>query len=743
MSIRTKIILLPLCVALLVAILMGIGMYKAERTSLEMIHNRELEVAENWLTASVQGSHKEALARAELIAALPPVQRAVADRDDMALERLLAPGFPKLLAETGLVQLQLHTPPATSLIRIHKLEKRGDDLSAFRQTVVDANTSGQSLSGLERGRAGIGARGVAVIEYEGAPVGTVEVGLSLGTDFLTDLSAQTGYQYEYYAMPDGDIAVFDETTNGELRLGTTLDHPPLLSADDLAGLRTGPSLDRDIIIDGAHYAMRAVAVRDYSGAVAGVITVATSTEPYEAIGQELLTIALIASVAALAVGAGVGLVTGRTLAGQIAHVADMTERLAHRDPDVEITGTDRKDELGNMARALAMFHDKLAENERLEAALKVEEDQVRAREEADRSRAAKAEAERHEAERREAARAREIQDAKARAAQAEQAEAEARLREQEEVVNLLAAGLSALADGNLTHAIDQALPGDYEMLRHDFNRALAQLAGTMQKIKDAAGTINGEVAAVASASDDLSRRSERNAATLEQTAAALDELTASVRSAAQSASEARRLTEDANRNADDGSDSVGQVVEAMARIETSSQGIEKITGVIDEIAFQTNLLALNAGVEAARAGEAGRGFAVVASEVRALAQRSSEAAKEISELIRSSGDEVKQGVELVGHTGRALDRILASVRDISDQVSSIANSSTEQATGLAEINEAMNQLDSTTQQNAAMFEETNAATALLSGKSAELVAAVGMFRLTRDQIQASDAINAA
>ncbi|MCB1348511.1 MAG: methyl-accepting chemotaxis protein, partial [Maritimibacter sp.] len=270
-------------------------------------------------------------------------------------------------------------------------------------------------------------------------------------------------------------------------------------------------------------------------------------------------------------------------------------------------------------------------------------------------------------------------------------------------------------------------PGDYETLRHNFNRALARLSQTLSDLDRTAGGIDGEVVAVAEAADELSRRTERNAATLEQTAAALDELTSSVRSAAAGATEARRLIESANRNADDGGVSVAHAVEAMNRIEEASRGIAKITGVIDEIAFQTNLLALNAGVEAARAGEAGRGFAVVASEVRALAQRSSEAAREISDMIAASETEIRQGVDLVGKTGVALDRILDSVRDISAQVMVIATSSEEQAIGLGEINNAVNQLDTATQQNAAMFEETSAATTVLNAKTRDLVAAIRRF----------------
>ena len=729
MSIRKKILLLPVAIALLVVVMMVGGMLLVQNRTIAIIHDRELNISESWLRAALQTTLDDAGARAELIAALPEVQAAVAARDDAAIEAILAPGFEFLKQETGIDQLQVHIPPATSLIRIHNLAKRGDDLSAFRQTVVDANATGQSLIGLERGRAGLGARGVAVVRFEGEPVGTVEVGLTVGSDFLKALSERTGNQYEYYAMPDESIATFDGEARQELRLAATFDGAALLTGADLEALRAGGRIDRDTEVAGAGHAMRALAIEDYSGAVAAVIAIAAPTSIYGEIRGQLTTIATIVVAAALAIGVLSGILFGGRLARQIAHVTHMTERLANRDPDVDITGTDRPDELGAMARALKLFHEKLQENEALEAALREQEAEKRRLDDIQRRKDQAAAEARAEAQRAEAERLRATEADRAETAAREQAAAAARLQEQEEVVAELANGLAALADGDLTRRIDKELPGDYETLRLDFNRAVDQLTRAMHHIQDTSGRIDSEVAAIASAADDLSRRSEQNAATLEQTAAALDALTASVASAAESAGEARRLTDEANRNADDGAASVASVVDAMSRIASSSEGIEHITSVIDEIAFQTNLLALNAGVEAARAGEAGRGFAVVASEVRALAQRSSEAAQEISGLIRTSGNEVREGVLLVGHTGEALERILESMRQISDRVLAIANSTNDQAGGLTEINGAVTQLDGATQQNAAMFEETSAATTSLARRSSELIGAVGAFRL--------------
>ncbi|WP_299679026.1 methyl-accepting chemotaxis protein [uncultured Roseobacter sp.] len=312
-----------------------------------------------------------------------------------------------------------------------------------------------------------------------------------------------------------------------------------------------------------------------------------------------------------------------------------------------------------------------------------------------------------------------------------QAEAE-RMRvaeQQRNVVEALGVGLQSLAEGDLTSEIITEFPTDYEKLRADFNAAVRALKDTVGAVVQNSESIRNETAEITTAADDLSRRTEKQAATLEETAAALDELTSSVKSAAEGADEASTMSADAQSNAEKGGEVARRAVEAMDGIKTSSQEISKITTVIDDIAFQTNLLALNAGVEAARAGEAGRGFAVVATEVRALAQRSSDAAREINALISSSGEQVEQGVELVDRTGTALASIVSSVSEISKRVSTIATSAREQSAGLNEINTAVNELDHVTQQNAAMFEETTAASHALTSEADALAAAVARFKL--------------
>lgn len=318
------------------------------------------------------------------------------------------------------------------------------------------------------------------------------------------------------------------------------------------------------------------------------------------------------------------------------------------------------------------------------------------------------------------------QDAAMRAAEDARAQS---ATEQGRIVQLLGTALRDFADGDLDSEISEAVPDDYEALRADFNGAVSALRQAIGGVMHNADSIRNETSEIATAADDLSRRTEKQAATLEETAAALDELTVSVKSAAEGADDASKMSAEAQKNAEQGGEVARQTVAAMDGIKNSSQEISKITSVIDDIAFQTNLLALNAGVEAARAGEAGRGFAVVATEVRALAQRSSDAAREINTLITSSGDQVNQGVDLVDRTGRALDAIVTSVSDISDRIATIATSAREQSSGLAEINTAVNELDHVTQQNAAMFEETTAASHALTSEADSLANAVSRFRM--------------
>lgn len=289
--------------------------------------------------------------------------------------------------------------------------------------------------------------------------------------------------------------------------------------------------------------------------------------------------------------------------------------------------------------------------------------------------------------------------------------------------------IAALADADLTQSMEGHFQGAFAELQVNVNNTMVRLRGTMHNVRGAASTINNNSAELSSAANDLSKRTEQQAAALEETAAALDEITATVRAASARATEARDMVHETKQSAAKSGEIVRSAVTAMGRIEESSTKISQIIGVIDEIAFQTNLLALNAGVEAARAGEAGRGFAVVAQEVRELAQRSANAAKEIKTLISASAAEVEGGVSLVRSTGSALVEIEGLVNRVNEHVESIATAAREQATALAEINSSVNHMDQMTQKNAAMVEETTAASETLADESRQLQQILSNFKL--------------
>ena len=366
--------------------------------------------------------------------------------------------------------------------------------------------------------------------------------------------------------------------------------------------------------------------------------------------------------------------------------------LAHGDLSVDIDGQQRGDEVGIMARAVQVFKDNAVALQTAEA------------EAADQRRAAEAERARNETAQREAA------------------------QQVARVVEGLGAGLERLAQGDLTYRVTDEFADEYRKVRDDFNAAIGQLQQTIKNIAMSNSEVSNAASEISASTTDLSQRTEEQAASLEETSASMEQISATVKKNAENAQHANQLTQGTRDVADRGGAVVAQAVTAMARIEESSRKIADIISVIDEIARQTNLLALNAAVEAARAGEAGRGFAVVASEVRSLAQRSSQAAKDIKDLITNSSGQVKEGVDLVNKAGASLNEIVESIKSFATIVADIASASTEQASGLDQINRALNQMDQVTQQNSALVEENAATAKTLEDQQSAMSEQVGFFR---------------
>ncbi len=391
-------------------------------------------------------------------------------------------------------------------------------------------------------------------------------------------------------------------------------------------------------------------------------------EAHSSVISTSIQLGLIILLLAGAIGAAIWFLMRKILAPTTGMI-NIMDKMTAGNYDVAIDGKNREDEIGDMARSVEVFRVAAKERQADEAAQQI-------------------------------------------------------------VVAELANGLKAIADGNLTHRITVNFAEKYDSLRVDYNDALEELNSVVGRVSHSATSVNTGSTEISTAADDLARRTEQQAASLEETAAAMNEVTQSVRSASESARTANQAVGQAMDEASNGGKVVGEAVTAMGDIEKSAQEISQIINVIDGIAFQTNLLALNAGVEAARAGDAGKGFAVVANEVRALAQRSADAAKDIKQLITQSNVQVDKGVSLVGKTGEMLGRIGEQVEQISSLVSGISAAAESQAASLQQINIAVGDMDKMTQQNAAMVEESTAASRSLASEASELAELVARFRTT-------------
>ncbi len=406
----------------------------------------------------------------------------------------------------------------------------------------------------------------------------------------------------------------------------------------------------------------------------------------------LISLVTLGTLFALAVIAALW-VSARGITGPLGRLGARMISLAGGEMKPEIEGLDRNDEVGQMAQAVAIFRENALERARLEQETA-----------ANRSLSEKERADREQQKAREAA-------------------------DTQFAVDNLADGLSRLSDGDLSYRISQPFVDHLDVVRSNFNTSAEKLQSALSRVAENARGIDSGANEIRAAADDLAKRTEQQAASVEETAAALEEITTTVKDSTKRAQEAGHFVSRARTGAEQSGEVVRKAVVAMQQIEKSSSEISNIITVIDEIAFQTNLLALNAGVEAARAGDAGKGFAVVAQEVRELAQRSASAAKDIKALINTSNAQVQEGVELVGKTGRALETIVAEVQEINRHVVAIVEAAQEQSSGLQQINTAVNQMDQDTQKNAAMVEESTAASHGLAREAASLNLLLGQFKL--------------
>ncbi|MFN3559657.1 MAG: methyl-accepting chemotaxis protein [Brevundimonas sp.] len=460
-----------------------------------------------------------------------------------------------------------------------------------------------------------------------------------------------------------------------------------------AVLRDGKPYRGTADILGKPYFVAYDPIKTATGETVGVLYVGVPKADFMAsVNHVMIALFACGTIVALLV-LGLCLMLSRRMFSPLQALCDRMEALQKGDTGFDAPWAARGDDIGHIARAVLAFRDAAVRQKEVEG-------EAEGMRETARLSRAQSEAER------------------------------ARLAEEDAVVvQALGQGLSALARGDLTHRIDATFAERSRQLKDDYNAAVDALSGTMGEIVGLVNAMRSGTAEVSTATDDLSRRTERQAAALEETAAALDEITVTVKKTAEGARAAADITDEAQKGATERERIIADTAAAMGEIESTSGRIGEIIGVIDEIAFQTNLLALNAGVEAARAGEAGRGFAVVASEVRALAQRSADAAREIKGLIAASSTSVGQGAQLVARTGGALTALIGQVAKINQLAGEIAASANEQAVGLIEVNTAVNQMDQTTQQNAAMVEQTTAANQALSQEAEALAVLIQRFRI--------------
>lgn len=565
---------------------------------------RELRALKSNLVNAIDAESRRALAMSAVLAKIPEVQQALADQDRDRLAAWFLPGFSALKKDHSVAQFQFHLPPAVSFLRVHKPEKFGDDLSGFRKTILATNRDRKLVSGLERGVAGLGVRGLSPIEWQGQSVGSVEFGLSFGQPFFEQFKEQYG--------ADAALRLLDGA--GYQTFASTMGDTPLMSSEALSEIRAGEMRVEPHDVAGRPHAVIGSLIRDFSGEPVGVLEVALDRSSYLQRAATARNAALLIALLTLAVGVAISVLVARSISRPI--------------------------------RATTAAMQNISEGE-----------------------------------------------------------------------------------GDLTLRLDDSGQHELSHLARQFNAFVSRMQDTLLDVRLSADRVFQTSEDIAYSSQELAARSDEAAASLEETSAAIEQITATVALGAESASRATQLSGTATESVTRGAEHMAALRTTMEDVQAASVRVTDILALIDSIAFQTNILALNASVEAARAGEQGRGFAVVANEVRALAERTKDAAREIREVTEQSVSTADQGIHRVQDVDSAMESIMSSIASVNDSLRAISEGSREQSISLGEVNAAVTQLDSVTQQNTSMVNENSSAVAEMRNLAEQLNQLIGSFKL--------------
>ncbi len=725
MSLRARILAAIAAVAVVAGLAIGIPMTMGAERLARQAADQAVSALSLRFDAALAAAVDEASSLAAATALQPFVGEAMAGGDRARLAAEFAPGFEALKQRHGVAQVQFHLPDATAFFRSHKPESFGDDLSGFRATVVAANARQALVAGLERGRGGLGVRAVHPVSHAGAHVGSLEYGMAFDGGFFERVVAGAAAEAEFYFFPSADVATYAAADAAQSRAAATFDGAPLLDAAALAKLRAGETVATETVVAGVPHAGLARPILDYAGEVAGAAHLMVSLAAFEATAAQTRRDAALAAAGALAAAMLLGWLFARGIGGQLSALGRRMAGVAAGDLDSPIAGEGRRDEIGAMARALAVFRDNAAEVARLRAA--------------------------QEAAQAEAAAARAAMLSRLRASIGDVVEAaaggdlaarvrcdfgEAELDALGEGVNRLAASvqdsveevrgvLSALARGDLSRRMATGHKGAFAALEQDVNATAAMLEELLGGVADAVGALRRTAQEIAASTHGVADRASSQAASLEQTSATMEQMSTTVASNAQIADDAKQRALAVGEGSRASQSDIDDLVAQMETIAGSAGKIADITGLIESIAMQTNLLALNAAVEAARAGDAGRGFAVVAAEVRTLAQNASSAASRIAELTTESRSAVRAGVAKVGGARERLTAVVEQIGALEAMIANISAASREQALGVREVTQAVATLDQATQENARIADQSEAVVRALMDETARLEAMAG------------------